>query len=116
MHQLESRLMSIALLQHRPDLLRLRLAQAIVQDVPSHQHDALLEKKLRKEREDTIRVSVGPAPLEVLQIGAELDRERHTKQSFCHWVSSLKCPPFLKTGIRKKGELVALDHVRLTDC
>jgi hypothetical protein len=95
MHQLKKALLGVTCLQQLPHLLSLWLRQTIVQDIPSYQNDLLLEKKLGEKGEYRVRGGVGSLALEILQKGAQLRVDRGTKQFFCHWVRSLKCPPFL---------------------
>lgn len=108
MDELKVRLVAVADLEHRPQLLGFWLAEMVVDHVSTDQHYSLLEEQLSEEGEYNVGMRILPSLLEVLHIRAELSRSNLTKQSFCHCVMSLKCPPFLKTGSRKKGALLAL--------
>lgn len=73
-----------------------------------------MEKQLGKECEHYVWLRIGSSAFEVLKIGAKLYEEKFTKQSFCHWVISLKWPPLRKTGRRNKGAAPALNKAIYT--
>jgi|688.fasta_scaffold268295_2 hypothetical protein len=68
-----------------------------------------MEKKLGKESEHNVWLRIRSSAFVVFKIGAELCKGIVTKQSFCHWVISLKWPPLRKTGRRNKGAAPALN-------
>jgi hypothetical protein len=57
-HQFVVVLATVAGLKHLPRSLGLRLAQTVVHNVAADQHDALVEKQLREEREHHVRMRV----------------------------------------------------------
>ena len=103
-------LIAVALLKHRPNSIGLVLSQTIVYYISTHQNDVLLGEQLSKEGVNHIGLRVRSFSFKILQESAKLNHIPITKQSFCHWVINLKCPPFLKTGRRKKGALLALNY------
>lgn len=114
MDKFEVGLTQVALLQLLPNLLGLVFVQAVVDHITANESNAFCKQKFGKEGKYNIWLRIGAFLAIVFQVCAQLLGDSFTKQSFCHWVINLKCPPFLKTGSKKMGALLALYQHLLT--
>lgn len=104
-------LICIGLLDHAPHFKGLRFCHRVIYDVTSNKDDTFVEQELGEECEDDVWGGVGAWALEVLEVGAELSYKKSiTKQSFCHWVNTLKCPLPRWTGSKNIGAGAALHY------
>lgn len=101
MHKFKSVLMRVALFQSLPQQFCFGFAQTVVDDIATSQHYVLCEEEFGKEGEDDVGRGVASLAFEILHEGAKLSYSFLTKQSFCHWVMSLKWPPLRNTGRMK---------------
>jgi hypothetical protein len=114
MDKLKVGLTEVAFLQLLPNLLCLLFVKAVVDHITANKCNAFCKEKLRKKCEYHIWLRIWALLPIVFKVCAQLLGDSFTKQSFCHWVISLKCPPFLKTGSKKMGALLALHQYSLT--